>query len=149
VYYCTARFYNKTLTSTFFLLQNHWKLSSSTDTQYRSTSKIIIIIFFCFRTDKPSDKRNWITAKVALISFLLFDIASSLHVPFGSLQHIQYILHQGPSLCPHSSSLTIGWFWGRNVMASIIFIDLDLAIHNKYSLPSNVEPVESLRHHLY
>jgi len=33
--------------------------------------------------------------------------------------------------------------------SSVIFIDLDLAIHNKYSLPNNVEPVESLQHHLY
>jgi len=34
-------------------------------------------------------------------------------------------------------------------MASMNLIDLDLAIHNEYSLPSNVEPVESLQHHLY
>jgi len=28
-------------------------------------------------------------------------------------------------------------------------MDLDLPIHNWYSLPSNVEPVESLQHNLY
>jgi len=31
--------------------------------------------------------------------------------------------------------------------SSVIFIDLDLAIQNKYSLPSNVETVERLQHH--
>jgi len=30
---------------------------------------------------------------------LLFDVALSLDVPFGTLQYVQYIL-QGPPLCP-------------------------------------------------
>jgi len=41
----------------------------------------------------PSDKRNLITAKAMGLIFLLFDVASSLNVPFGTPQYIQYILH--------------------------------------------------------
>jgi len=40
----------------------------------------------------PSDKHNSITAKAIGLIFLLFDIASSLDVPFGTLQYVQYIL---------------------------------------------------------
>jgi len=53
----------------------------------------------------PSDKRNSITAKAMGLIFLLFDVASSLGVPFGTPQYVQYILH-GPSFVSHSSSLT-------------------------------------------
>jgi len=49
-------------------------------------------------------------AKAMGLAFLLFDVALSLDVPFGTPQYAQYILHGltvlGPSFVSHSSSLT-------------------------------------------
>jgi len=83
--------------------------------------------------------------------FVLFDVASSLDVPFGTPQYVQYILHGLTrallcSLTTKSIDFVVGLGFNES---SIIFKDLDLAIHNKYSLPSYVEPVEILQHHLY
>jgi len=71
----------------------------------------------------PSDKRNSITAKAMDLVFLLFDITSSLDVPFGTPQYVQYILH-GLTRASHSSSLTTK---GVDIVneSSVIFIDLD------------------------
>jgi len=96
-----------------------------------------------------SDKRNSIAAKAICLIFLLFDVARFIDVPFGTLQYVQYILH-GLTRA-HSSLLTtkgVNFVVGFNE-SSVIFIDLDLAIHYKYSLPSNFEPIENLQHHLY
>ena len=56
-----------------------------------------------------SDKRNSITANATGLIFLLFDVASVGHMPFGIPQHIQCILHGLNSvlLCVHSSLLTV------------------------------------------
>ena len=41
----------------------------------------------------PSDKRNLITTKTTGLIFSLFDVASTLLVPFGIPQYTQCILH--------------------------------------------------------
>ena len=41
----------------------------------------------------PTDKPNSITAKATGLIFLQFDITSAREVPYGTLQHIQCILH--------------------------------------------------------
>jgi len=71
----------------------------------------------------PSDKRNLITAKAMGLIFLLFDVASSLAVPFGTLQYAQYILHGltivllcVPFIFAHHKKCR---FCGMHVMASI------------------------------
>jgi len=53
----------------------------------------------------PSDKRNSIIAKAMGLISLLFDIHSSLNVPFGSLQYVQYLFMDlpKPSFASHSS----------------------------------------------
>jgi len=91
----------------------------------------------------PSDKCNMITAnyKAMGLIFLLFDIALSLDVPFGTLKYVQYILYGltrvllcVPFVFAHHKRYR---FCGRHMMPdgfnelSVIFIDLDLAIHNK------------------
>jgi len=42
----------------------------------------------------PSDKRNSIMVKAMDLIFLLFDIASSLDVPFGTPKYVQCILYR-------------------------------------------------------
>jgi len=56
----------------------------------------------------PSDKRNSITAKAMGLIFLLFDVASSLNVPFGTPQYVQFILYGSWTyqFVSHSSLLT-------------------------------------------
>jgi len=45
-----------------------------------------------------SDKCNSIAVKaMGLIFFLLFNVTSSLDVPFGTLNYVQY---KGPPFCP-------------------------------------------------
>ena len=41
----------------------------------------------------PSDKCNLKTDKATGVDFLLFDVASAGHVPFGMPQYVQCILH--------------------------------------------------------
>jgi len=93
-------------------------------------------------------------AKIMDLIFLLFDVASAQDVPFAMLLYIQWWTYQGLSLCPiHLCSpwkVLILW-WARDGFnsLSIIFIDLDLVLYNKYSLTSNFDIIESPQHHLY
>ena len=50
----------------------------------------------------PSDKHNLITAKAMGLIFSLLDITSSLDVPFGIPQYVQYILMDLPVASPSS-----------------------------------------------
>jgi len=57
----------------------------------------------------PSDKRNSIAPNAMGLSFLLFDVASSLDEPFGTLKYIHIINSlwtyvPGPFFVSHSSS---------------------------------------------
>ena len=42
----------------------------------------------------PSDKRNSITAKAMELIFSLFNVTSARHMPFGTQQYVQCILHE-------------------------------------------------------
>jgi len=71
----------------------------------------------------PSDKRNSITAKAMGLIFLLFDVTSSLDVPFDTPKYVQYILygHTRALLCvqfifAHHERCR---FCGRHLMASM------------------------------
>jgi len=71
----------------------------------------------------PSDKPNSIMAMAMGLIFLLFDVTSSLDVPFGTSQYIQYILHRltrallcVPFIFAYHERCR---FCGRHVMASM------------------------------
>jgi len=71
------------------------------------------------------------------------------HMAHRSTYNTFFMDLPGPSFVSHSSLFTtkgvdfaVGKWWLHE--SSVIFINLDLVIRNKYSLPSNVEPVESL-----
>jgi len=98
----------------------------------------------------PSESCNSTMVKATGLMFSLFNIRE---VPFAMPPCIQYILHGltrvllcVPFIFAHHKRCR---FCGRHTMASISngnLRDLDLVL---YSLPSNVEPVESFKHHLY
>jgi len=103
----------------------------------------------------PLDSHNSTVAKATGLIFLLFNIASAREVPFTMPLYIQCILYGltrallcVPFIFAHHGKVLILWQACDSFnSSSVIFIELDLVLYNKYSPTSNVEPVESLQHH--